>query len=76
MTAANQTEAPTNRSAIAVADVSSNPANVPAEESILAHCREHLAAYKRRRAVAFDDHLTTTSSGKLIRRKLSELDSR
>ncbi|QSE77798.1 class I adenylate-forming enzyme family protein [Rhodococcus koreensis] len=38
------------------------------------YCRVHLAAYKRPREVVFVDALPTTSSGKLMRRKLTELD--
>jgi long-chain acyl-CoA synthetase len=34
----------------------------------------HLAAYKRPREVVFVDAFPTTSSGKLMRRKLTELD--
>jgi len=43
-------------------------------ESILAHCREHLAAYKVPRAVQFVPDLPKTSTGKILRRKLRELD--
>jgi long-chain acyl-CoA synthetase len=43
-------------------------------EAILAHCREHLAAYKVPRAVQFVPDLPKTSTGKILRRKLHELD--
>lgn len=41
------------------------------EQQIIDHCRDHLAAYKRPRAVIFVDRLPTTSSGKVMRRKLT-----
>ena len=47
----------------------------PDEESILAHCREHLAAYKVPRALQFVPDLPTTSTGKIMRRKLNTLDA-
>ena len=46
----------------------------PEAESIIAYCREHLAAYKVPRAVQFVDDLPKTSSGKIMRRKLREID--
>lgn len=39
------------------------------------HCRERLAAYKVPRAFAFVDDLPKTSSGKVMRRRLRELDT-
>jgi long-chain acyl-CoA synthetase len=50
-----------------------NGANADAD-SILAHCREHLAAYKVPREVQFVAALPTTSSGKIMRRQLKTLD--
>ncbi len=44
------------------------------EESIVLHCREHLAAYKVPRAVQFVDDLPKTSTGKIMRRELRTLD--
>jgi long-chain acyl-CoA synthetase len=44
----------------------------PDTDSLLAYCREHLSAYKVPRAVHYVDVLPTTSSGKLMRRKLGE----
>ncbi len=43
-------------------------------ESLVAHCRQHLAAYKVPRAVQFVNSVPTTSSGKIMRRALKELD--
>jgi long-chain acyl-CoA synthetase len=43
-------------------------------ESLVAHCRQHLAAYKVPRAVQFVSSVPTTSSGKIMRRALKELD--
>jgi long-chain acyl-CoA synthetase len=41
---------------------------------LVSHCREHLAAYKVPRAVQFVASVPTTSSGKIMRRRLSEVD--
>ncbi|RYE39508.1 MAG: fatty-acid--CoA ligase, partial [Hyphomicrobiales bacterium] len=60
---------------VAVAYIVTPPDSNLDSASILEYCREHLAAYKRPREVVFVDALPTTSSGKLMRRKLSELDS-
>jgi long-chain acyl-CoA synthetase len=43
------------------------------EQEIISFCREHLAAYKVPRGVYFVPDLPKTSSGKVMRRKLSEL---
>lgn len=43
-------------------------------ESIVEHCRQHLAAYKVPREVQFVAALPTTSSGKIMRRQLKTLD--
>lgn len=59
---------------IAVAYVVARPGTNPDDESILEFCAEGLAAYKRPRDVVFVDELPTTSSGKLMRRKLADLD--
>jgi long-chain acyl-CoA synthetase len=45
------------------------------EASILAHCREHLAAYKIPRAVQFVADVPKTSTGKIMRRELKTLDA-
>ncbi|MFC9664056.1 class I adenylate-forming enzyme family protein [Nocardia sp. NPDC127606] len=47
----------------------------PDTDSIVAYCRERLAAYKVPRAIHYVDSLPTTSSGKLMRRKLRETRS-
>jgi long-chain acyl-CoA synthetase len=44
------------------------------ENSILKHCREHLAAYKVPRSVRFVVDLPKTSTGKIMRRQLRTLD--
>jgi long-chain acyl-CoA synthetase len=38
------------------------------------HCREHLAAYKVPRAIQFVDDVPKTSTGKIMRRSLKEID--
>ena len=48
--------------------------STPEAESIIAFCREHLAAYKVPRAVQFVDDLPKTSTGKVMRRELYRLD--
>ncbi len=45
-----------------------------AAHDIIEHCRAHLAAYKAPRAVQFVDHVPVTSSGKIMRRLLVDLD--
>lgn len=59
---------------VAVAYVVPAPQAQLQPEDIIEHCRGQLAAYKRPREVVFVDALPTTSSGKLMRRKLGELD--
>jgi long-chain acyl-CoA synthetase len=43
-------------------------------EGLIAHCREHLAAYKIPRAVQFVDTVPITASGKIVRRLLKDFD--
>lgn len=43
-------------------------------ESLIAHCREHLAAYKVPRAVQFVESVPMTASGKIVRRRLKGID--
>jgi long-chain acyl-CoA synthetase len=43
-------------------------------QEIVDFCRETLAAYKLPRAVQFVDSVPQTSSGKIMRRLLSEID--
>ena len=57
---------------IACAYIVRAPGCTPSEEAILVHARAHLAAYKRPRLIRFVDSLPTTSSGKVMRRKLRE----
>ena len=40
------------------------------EEAVVAHCREHLAAYKTPRSVTFSPELPKTGSGKILKRDL------
>jgi long-chain acyl-CoA synthetase len=49
--------------------VMSTPASVT-EERIVAHCREHLSAYKVPRRVTFVDELPKSPIGKILRREL------
>jgi acyl-CoA synthetase (AMP-forming)/AMP-acid ligase II len=44
-------------------------------KSIVEYCRAQLAAYKVPRAVQFVDDFPKTSSGKIMRHRLNELDS-
>lgn len=62
------------RGEIAVAYVVARPGTDPTAESILEFCRAGLAAYKRPRDVIFVPDLPKTSSGKLMRRKLADLE--
>lgn len=41
---------------------------------LIAHCREHLAAYKVLRAVQFVERVPMTASGKIMRRMLATID--
>ena len=43
-------------------------------EELVAHCREHLAAYKVPRAIQFTAQVPMTSSGKIMRRLLVDID--
>lgn len=43
-------------------------------EALLAHCRDHLAAYKIPRAIQFVEQVPITSSGKIMRRLLKNID--
>ena len=48
--------------------VTNQPA--PSSEEILAHCREHMAAYKVPHQVIFVDELPKSPIGKILRREL------
>ena len=43
-------------------------------DELVAHCRQHLAAYKIPRAVQFVDEVPITASGKIMRRLLKDYD--
>ena len=43
------------------------------EAALIAHCRQHLAAYKVPRAVLFVDDLPKTGTGKIMRRGLADV---
>ncbi|MCE2520106.1 MAG: long-chain-fatty-acid--CoA ligase [Alphaproteobacteria bacterium] len=51
------------------------PGETTDEESIVTHCRAHLAAYKVPRQVQFVDDVPKTSTGKIMRRELKTLDA-
>lgn len=59
---------------LAKAYVVSKPGTQLSAQELMDLCREHLAAYKVPRAVQFVQDLPKTSSGKIMRRKLGELD--
>lgn len=63
------------RGEIAVAYVVQRDGAELTEDALIDFCRDKLAAYKRPRAVVFTDALPTTSSGKIMRRKLIEIDT-
>ena len=63
------------RGEIAVAYVVLRDGAMLTEDGVIDFCRDKLAAYKRPRAVVFTDALPTTSSGKIMRRKLIDIDS-
>jgi long-chain acyl-CoA synthetase len=50
--------------------VASHPA--PTVEQIVAHCREHMAAYKAPHSVVFVDELPKSPIGKILRRELRD----
>ena len=60
---------------IAKAYIVLKPGETADEESIVAHCREHLAAYKVPRAIQFVEDVPKTSTGKIMRRELKTLDA-
>jgi long-chain acyl-CoA synthetase len=59
---------------LAKAYVILKPGAAVSRADLVAHCREHLAAYKVPRAVQFVTSVPTTSSGKIMRRMLKEVD--
>lgn len=60
---------------LAKAYIVAKTGSAPDEDNIIQYCREHLAAYKVPRAIMFVDDLPKTSTGKVLRRKLHELES-
>jgi long-chain acyl-CoA synthetase len=59
---------------LAKAYVVLKPGTTVTAEQLIAHCREHLAAYKLPRAVQFVDEVPITASGKIMRRLLKNVD--
>ncbi len=59
---------------IAKAYVMLKPGMEAGGRALVDHCRGHLAAYKVPRAVQFVDSVPITSSGKIMRRLLADLD--
>ena len=58
---------------VIVAFVAPKPGSAPDEAALLAHCSEHLAAYKRPRKVVFVSEIARTANGKVSRRMLPQL---
>jgi long-chain acyl-CoA synthetase len=63
------------RGELARAYVVLRPGATATETEIIEHCRPHLAAYKLPRSVRFVLDLPKTSTGKVMRRELKNLDS-
>jgi long-chain acyl-CoA synthetase len=59
---------------LAKAYIMLKPASQVTTAALLAHCREHMAAYKVPRAIQFVDSVPMTSSGKIMRRMLKNID--
>jgi long-chain acyl-CoA synthetase len=47
---------------------------VVSKEALIGHCRDHLAAYKVPRAIQFVPDVPKTSTGKIMRRSLKDID--
>jgi long-chain acyl-CoA synthetase len=62
------------RGELARAYVVLRPGQTATEEEIIEHCRPHLATYKLPRSVVFVPDLPKTSTGKVLRRELKNLD--
>jgi long-chain acyl-CoA synthetase len=62
------------RGELARAYIVLRPTQSATEGEIIEYCRGTLAAYKLPRSVSFVDDLPRTSSGKIMRHKLAELD--
>ena len=59
---------------LAKAYVVLRPDTTATSDELVAHCREHLAAYKTPRIVQFVDTVPITASGKIMRRLLKDYD--
>ena len=59
---------------LAKAYVVRKPGSTATADALIAHCREHLAAYKVPRVVQFVDSVPITASGKIMRRLLTDID--
>lgn len=59
---------------LAKAYVMLKPGAVASGKELAEHCRQHLAAYKVPRAVQFVETVPITSSGKIMRRLLTDID--
>ena len=59
---------------LAKAYVVLKPASTTTADVLIAHCREHLAAYKVPRTIQFVDSVPITASGKIMRRLLKDVD--
>ncbi|HYO19080.1 MAG TPA: AMP-binding protein, partial [Dermatophilaceae bacterium] len=59
---------------LAKAYVVLKPEAMVTSDDLVAHCREHLAAYKLPRAIQFVDEVPITASGKIMRRLLKDYD--
>jgi long-chain acyl-CoA synthetase len=59
---------------LAKAYIMLKPGGRVTSRALIAHCREHLAAYKVPRAIQFVDSVPMTSSGKIMRRMLRNID--
>ena len=52
------------------ADSPASPAPMTSTEDVLAHCKQHLAAYKRPSSVVLRDELPKSPIGKVLRKDL------
>lgn len=59
---------------LAKAYVVLNTATEVSREELITHCRQHLAAYKVPRAIQFTTQLPMTPTGKMMRRRLTDID--
>ena len=50
------------------------PGETLSEEEVIAYCRERLAAYKAPKIVEIVDDLPKSTVGKVLRRKLKEME--